>query len=69
MEPLCAECLKAGHITAAITVDHIIPLSKGGLDIDTNCQSLCDPCHARKTADDLGYKTKQQIGLDGWPIS
>jgi 5-methylcytosine-specific restriction enzyme A len=68
-EPLCAECLKAKRVTAATTVDHIIPLYQGGLDIDTNCQSLCDPCHDRKTADDLGYKAKQQIGTDGWPIS
>ena len=67
MEPLCAECIKHGNIAAATTVDHIIPLSLGGADIDANCQSLCDPCHDRKTADDLGYKAKQQIGLDGWP--
>jgi 5-methylcytosine-specific restriction protein A len=69
MEPLCAHCFKLGKITAATVVDHIIALSKGGADIDTNTQSLCDPCHEAKTALDLGYKSKQQIGLDGWPIA
>jgi 5-methylcytosine-specific restriction protein A len=31
-------------------VDHIVPLAIGGTDTDDNVQSLCDPCHERKTA-------------------
>lgn len=32
-----------------LEVDHIIPLSQGGPDNDSNSQTLCIPCHAAKT--------------------
>ncbi|WOI78727.1 HNH endonuclease signature motif containing protein [Pseudomonas aeruginosa] len=35
----------------ATEVDHIIPLSQGGTDDDSNLMAIAGyPCHARKTA-------------------
>lgn len=53
MNPLCEECERKGILTPAQMVDHIVPINKGGaaLDID-NLQSLCNPCHNRKSAMD-----------------
>ena len=44
-------CLKLKRITAAQVVDHIIP-HRGDMELfwnNTNWQSLCDPCHNKKT--------------------
>ena len=46
-EPLCAYCMKAGSITAALVADHVIP-HKGKRELffdDANLQSLCKTCH------------------------
>jgi 5-methylcytosine-specific restriction protein A len=32
-----------------LEVDHIIPLSQGGYDVESNCQLLCISCHQQKT--------------------
>lgn len=54
-EYLCQRCLKEfGIITIATLVDHIVPSKVDWelrLDIN-NLQSLCDECHAIKTAED-----------------
>lgn len=47
----CAGC---GRVTTELQVDHRIPLSQGGKDVDDNCQLLCvntdgTGCHAAKT--------------------
>ena len=43
--PRCVQC---GGL--AEHVDHIQPRSQGGADLDAaNLQSLCSPCHGRKT--------------------
>ena len=51
--PICEQCIRIGLIIPAQVVDHIVPINKGGaaLDID-NLQSLCNPCHNRKSAMD-----------------
>lgn len=76
--PLCARCLQAGIASPAYAVDHIEPLT-GPHDprlLDPSaCQSLCQQCHAEKTAtEDGGFgnrkgKRKPRIGLDGWPLT
>jgi 5-methylcytosine-specific restriction enzyme A len=48
-EPRCAECLRNGRLAAAVEVDHIIPLRRGGTDDVRNLQGLCHDCHAAKT--------------------
>ena len=68
-EPLCRHCADEGHITAATVPDHIVPLSHGGSDDDSNIQCLCAQCHDRKTRREFGYKQKQNVDADGWPIS
>lgn len=67
LDPLCVRCKAQGRITMWTELDHIIPLDQGGEDILENCQGLCTPCHQDKTAEDMGYKKRQTIGLDGWP--
>lgn len=52
----CTRC-PARVFASAADVDHIIPLAKGGQDIDSNLQILCRPCHKAKTRVDLGYQT------------
>lgn len=50
--PLCAECITKGQVTAATVVDHITP-HRGDqvLFWDTaNHQPLCKRCHDQKTA-------------------
>lgn len=51
--PLCVHCLAKDRITAAVEIDHRIPLSKGGTDTPDNRQSLCRECHLLKTVEDL----------------
>ena len=40
-------------LTPAQMVDHIVPINKGGAPLDlNNLQSLCNACHAAKSAKD-----------------
>lgn len=47
---LCQACFKAGIITVATEVDHIINKARGGTNRMENLQSLCNPCHKDKTS-------------------
>lgn len=46
---LCQPCLRAGRVTMARQVDHIVPKSAGGTEDDSNLQAICAPCHKAKT--------------------
>lgn len=48
-DPLCAECRRQERAVPATQRDHIIPLSEGGPDDETNEQGLCEPCHEVKS--------------------
>lgn len=53
--PLCVKCLEVDISTAVKVVDHIIPINKGGNQLDeANCQSLCETCHNRKSGSERG---------------
>lgn len=45
---LCACCRK----DRKLTIDHIVPLSKGGSNWPSNIQMLCSPCNTRKNDKD-----------------
>lgn len=47
---LCCVCSRAGRVTVATEVDHIVNKAEGGSDDDGNLQSICKPCHKAKTA-------------------
>lgn len=50
--PLCADCERAGRVTAATVVDHIVPHRGDAVRFwdERNHQALCQPCHSAKTA-------------------
>jgi 5-methylcytosine-specific restriction protein A len=64
-EPVCRICNRK----PSTQVDHIMPLCKGGTDERDNLQGVCEECHDTKTANDLGIKQKNKIGLDGYPTA
>ncbi len=45
----CVACGRNSHDGAILHVDHIIPRSKGGLDVLDNFQTLCDICNIGKS--------------------
>ena len=67
-EPLCRHCLERGEITAAEHVDHIEP-HKGdkGKFWRGPFDSLCAPCHSRKTAQEEGKTVKRAVSVTGEP--
>lgn len=53
LEPLCRECRKAGKLTAAVIVDHVVTIANGGAELElSNLQSLCKSHHDGKTRSD-----------------
>jgi 5-methylcytosine-specific restriction protein A len=67
LHPLCAMCFEQGVLTEAAEVDHVIPLFRGGTDAEGNLQSLCGPCHERKTLEEQG-KALSGCDAHGLPI-
>jgi 5-methylcytosine-specific restriction protein A len=65
---LCEDCLSFNITRQAEVVDHIKPLSQGGLDVDENTRNLCTPCHEVRTAEQFDRRPRHAIGLDGWPL-
>lgn len=54
LNPLCEECVERGITRAATSVDHVEPLEKRPdlAFVMQNLRSLCDPCHAAKSAEE-----------------
>lgn len=73
---LCQPCKRAGRVTTAREVDHIIGKAEGArrgipeheIESLINLQSICSECHAAKTTKESGGTSRPTIGLDGWPI-
>lgn len=69
---LCKECKRNNKIATAKVCDHIIPVSKAGVDNffdDDNLQSLCNPCSDAKTLAESGGKPKHGCNAQGIPLS
>jgi 5-methylcytosine-specific restriction protein A len=66
--PLCVRCEAKGRIALAVELDHKLPLSQGGKDVESNRQGLCLRCHEEKTREDFTWKAKLCIGSDGFPV-
>jgi len=49
-------CLKCGS-TENLTIDHVIPLSKGGKNTVDNIQVLCDTCNKKKRNKIADYRS------------
>jgi len=45
--PLCEECKKQNKLTPTEEVHHIVPLSHGGSNDESNLMSLCQSCHTK----------------------
>lgn len=69
--PYCAKCGKLCAYPAGFELDHVVALCNDGEDKEEDTQILCagtNGCHARKTADDMGYRFRPTIGVDGYPV-
>lgn len=63
-------CQMCGRVTLEGDIDHRIPLARGGTDDPSNLQYLCrEPCHAAKTAREMGIKPVVGCDSDGWPAA
>ncbi len=49
-------CLACGSVDTPLTQDHVIPLSRGGLNIIENIQPLCGPCNSSKHTKTIDYR-------------
>ena len=57
-------CLSCGRNDVKLTIDHIIPISKGGQDTAPNIQPLCQVCNSSKGARHIDYRP--DAGLERW---
>ena len=46
---MCVMCEAQGLDSVAVIRDHIVSLSVGGQDVESNTQGLCAACHAIKS--------------------
>jgi len=49
-------CLCCGRDDVALTVDHVVPLSKGGSNDIANIQPLCKSCNSKKRVSVIDYR-------------
>lgn len=50
------KCLCCGRTDLQLTIDHIVPLSKGGKNLVDNVQPLCMPCNSKKGTKIIDYR-------------
>lgn len=58
-------CLSCGS-EKRLTLDHIVPLSKGGTNRPDNLQTLCMPCNSKKGTKVIDYRTPQNSEYLWW---
>ena len=52
-------CVYCGTTNGRLTLDHVVPRSKGGESIWENVVTACAPCNLRK-----GDRTPEQVGME-----
>jgi 5-methylcytosine-specific restriction endonuclease McrA len=69
-DPLCHYCKARGLTTPAREVDHIVDSREDYADDNSreNLQSLCRPCHSRKTAVSMGKASSAGCDVRGVPM-
>jgi hypothetical protein len=58
-------CHRVESPSNPIEIDHIVPLSLGGLDVDSNTRALCRPCHRAVTREQFlcqEYAQRRMVG-------
>jgi 5-methylcytosine-specific restriction endonuclease McrA len=50
------QCLSCGVVGVDLTVDHVLPLSKGGRNEISNIQPLCHACNVKKGDQMIDYR-------------
>lgn len=55
---ICLACGSAENIQ----IDHVLPVSKGGLNVIENYQPLCRSCNAKKSDKVIDYRISKQEG-------
>ncbi len=56
---VCYHC-ESKFAAAELTMDHLIPIARGGKSDKKNCVPSCKDCNSKK-----GYKTRAEIAMDG----
>jgi 5-methylcytosine-specific restriction endonuclease McrA len=52
-------CVYCGTTNGRLTLDHVVPRSKGGESVWENVVTACAPCNLRK-----GDRTLEQVGME-----
>lgn len=53
------KCLCCGRSDVKLTLDHVIPLAKGGSNMIENAQPLCASCNSKKHTKIIDYRGEQ----------
>jgi 5-methylcytosine-specific restriction endonuclease McrA len=64
----CQYCLRE-FVKSELTVDHVVPRSKGGMSTWTNVVTSCHQCNnlkGNKTLEELGWKLPRKPGVPKW---
>lgn len=64
-DPHCAMCRSLVEYPHGFELDHKQAIHKAGSNDDDNLQVLCPPCHASKTAKDMGHTERAQFDSSG----
>ena len=62
VEACGGRCLRCG-VLDDLTVDHVIPLGRGGSNAIENIQPLCSECNSIKGCETTDYRTPQVMTL------
>lgn len=57
----CVYCSSPGPLT----VDHIVPICKGGTNDDVNLMTVCDPCNQHK-GNRIIWKPRREVAERSW---